>query len=97
MTGQYTILAFLALDLHQSAGLSLVSASLLVVVANAMGIVGRIAWGAISDHALSRGRKPLLLLLNVTGLVAARRAARDAALGAGRRVRRCSRRSAASR
>ena len=71
VTGQYTILAFLALDLHQSAGLSLVSASLLVAVANAMGIVGRIAWGTISDHALSRGRKPLLLLLNVTGLVSA--------------------------
>jgi ACS family hexuronate transporter-like MFS transporter len=71
VTGQYTILAFLALDLHQSAGLSLVSASLLVAVANAMGIVGRIAWGTISDHALSRGRKPLLLLLNATGLVSA--------------------------
>jgi ACS family hexuronate transporter-like MFS transporter len=71
VTGQYTILAFLALDLHQSAGLSLVSASLLVAVANAMGILGRIAWGTISDHALSRGRKPLLLLLNATGLVSA--------------------------
>ena len=71
VTGQYTILAFLALDLHENAGLSLVAASLLVSVANAMGIVGRIAWGAISDHALSWGRKPLLLLLNATGLVAA--------------------------
>ena len=69
--GQYTILAFLALDLHQSAGLSLVDASLLVALANAMGIIGRIAWGSFSDHALSRGRKPLLLLLNATGLLAA--------------------------
>jgi predicted MFS family arabinose efflux permease len=69
--GQYTILAFLALDLHQSAGLSLVSASLLVSLANAMGIVGRVAWGAISDRVISRGRKPLLLVLNGTGLVAA--------------------------
>lgn len=71
VTGQYTILAFLALDLHQNAGLSLVSASLLVSLANAMGIVGRVAWGSFSDHALSRGRKPLLLLLNASGLVAA--------------------------
>ena len=71
VTGQYTILAFLALDLHQSAGLSLVSASLLVSLANAMGIVGRVAWGAISDRVISRGRKPLLLVLNATGLVAA--------------------------
>ena len=71
VTGQYTILAFLALDLHENAGLSLVAASLLVSVANAMGIVGRVVWGTVSDHALSRGRKPLLLLLNATGLVAA--------------------------
>ena len=71
MTGQYTILAFLALDLHANAGLSLVDGSLLVALANAMGIVGRVVWGAVSDHALSRGRKPLLLLLNATGLVAA--------------------------
>jgi predicted MFS family arabinose efflux permease len=71
VTGQYTILAFLALDLHENAGLSLVAASLLVSVANAMGIIGRVVWGTVSDHALSRGRKPLLLLLNATGLVAA--------------------------
>jgi MFS family permease len=36
-----------------------------------MGIVGRVVWGTVSDHALSRGRKPLLLVLNATGLVAA--------------------------
>ena len=71
VTGQYAILAFLPLDLHHRAGLSLASASLLVGLANGVGIVGRIAWGAISDRALARGRKPLLLLLNAAGLVAA--------------------------
>ena len=71
VTGQYTILAFLALDLHQRRGLSLASASLLVALANGVGIVGRIAWGVISDRALARGRKPLLLLLNAAGLLAA--------------------------
>ena len=71
VTGQYTILAFLALDLHRSAGLSLASASLLVALANGCGILGRVFWGSISDHALGRGRKPLLLLLNGVGLVAA--------------------------
>jgi predicted MFS family arabinose efflux permease len=71
VTGQYTILAFLALDLHQRADLSLASASLLVALANGVGIVGRISWGAVSDRALARGRKPLLLLLNATGLLAA--------------------------
>jgi MFS family permease len=71
VTGQYGILAFLALDLHQRAGLSLASASLLVALANAVGIGGRIAWGAASDRVLSHGRKPLLLVLNAAGLLAA--------------------------
>jgi predicted MFS family arabinose efflux permease len=71
VTGQYAILAFLPLDLHRRAGLSLASASLLVGLANGCGIGGRIFWGTISDRALARGRKPLLLLLNLAGLVAA--------------------------
>jgi MFS family permease len=71
VTGQYAILAFLPLDLHHRAGLSLASASLLVGLANAFGIAGRIFWGTISDRALARGRKPLLVLLNLTGLAAA--------------------------
>jgi MFS family permease len=71
VTGQYTILAFLALDLHQRIGLSLASASLLVALANGVGIAGRISWGVISDRALARGRKPLLLVLNAAGLLAA--------------------------
>lgn len=71
VTGQYAILAYLALDVHQRVGLSLASASLLVALANGVGIVGRITWGAISDRVLARGRKPLLLALNATGLLAA--------------------------
>jgi len=71
VTGQYTILAFLALDLHRSAGLSLASASLLVALANGVGILGRVGWGALSDRVIARGRKPLLLVLNATGLLAA--------------------------
>ena len=71
VTGQYAILAFLPLDLHRRAGLSLASASLLVAVANACGILGRIVWGAASDRVLTHGRKPLLLVLNAAGLLAA--------------------------
>jgi MFS family permease len=71
VTGQYALLAFLALDLHQRIGLSLEHGSLLVALANASGIVGRVAWGAVSDRALSRGRKPLLLALTAACLVAA--------------------------
>jgi MFS family permease len=69
VSGQYALLAFLALDLHQSAGLRLATGSLLVAVAQAAGIVGRVAWGAVSDRALRYGRKPLLLVLTVVGLI----------------------------
>ena len=71
VTGQYAVLAFLALDLHHRRGLSLASASLFVALANGVGIVGRISWGVISDRAIDRGRKPLLLVLNAAGLLAA--------------------------
>lgn len=71
VTGQYAVLAFLALDLHHAGRLSLTAASLLVAFANACGIAGRVFWGALSDHALSRGRKPLLLVLTAAGLASA--------------------------
>jgi MFS family permease len=71
VSGQYALLAFLALDLHHTAGFALATASLFVAVANVSGIVGRIAWGALSDRALSRGRKPLLLVLTAVGLLGA--------------------------
>jgi MFS family permease len=71
VTGQYALLAFLALDLHQRIGLSLERGSLLVALANLSGIAGRVAWGAVSDRALSHGRKPLLLVLTAACLIAA--------------------------
>jgi MFS family permease len=71
VTGQYAILAFLALDVHNGSRLTLAQASLLVAVANASGIVGRVAWGAVSDRMLTRGRKPLLLVVNIGGLIGA--------------------------
>jgi MFS family permease len=71
VTGQYAVLAFLALDLHQRIGLSLERGSLVVALANASGIAGRVAWGAVSDRALAHGRKPLLLVLTGACLVAA--------------------------
>lgn len=71
VSGQYAILAFLALDLHERLGYSLATGSLLVAVANASGIAGRVGWGAISDRAVSHGRKPLLLTLTSAGLLGA--------------------------
>jgi MFS family permease len=71
VSGQYALLAFLALDLHESAGLTLAAGSLLVALANASGIAGRVGWGAVSDRVLARGRKPLLLVLTAVGLAGA--------------------------
>ena len=71
VTGQYAVLAFLALYLHQAGRLSLAAGSLLVAFANACGILGRVFWGAASDRVLVRGRKPLLLVLTSAGLASA--------------------------
>jgi MFS family permease len=71
VTGQFTLLTFLPLDLHQRAGLSLPRAALLVALAQVTGIGGRLFWGAMSDRSLSNGRKPLLLVVNAVGLTSA--------------------------
>jgi MFS family permease len=71
VSGNFALVAFLALDLRQRAGLTLASASLLLAVANVGGIVGRIGWGALSDRLLARGRKPLMLTLTAVALVSA--------------------------
>ncbi len=69
--GQYSLVAFLALDLRHGAGLTLATASLLVAVAQATGILGRVAWGAMSDRLLAYGRKPLLVVLTAAAVLAA--------------------------
>jgi len=71
VVGQYSLLAFLALDVHEATGRSLASASLLVVVAQAAGIAGRLLWGWLSDRGDRPRRKPMLLVLTGTGLLAA--------------------------
>jgi MFS family permease len=71
VSGNFALVAFLALDLHARAGLTLASGSLLLAVANVGGLVGRVGWGALSDRLLSLGRKPLMLMLTAVGLVSA--------------------------
>jgi MFS family permease len=63
VTGQFTILVFLPLDLHARTGMSLAAGAALVAVAQLSGLIGRIVWGIVSDRALGRGRKQLLLTL----------------------------------
>jgi MFS family permease len=71
VSGQFAIIAFLALDVHERTGLSLAEGSLLLAVANVAGIVGRVGWGALSDRTVGGGRKPLLLVLTAVGLAGA--------------------------
>jgi predicted MFS family arabinose efflux permease len=71
VSGQFAVIAFLALDLHARAGLSLATGSLFLALANGCGIVARVAWGAVSDRAIAFGRKPLLLVLTGVGLAGA--------------------------
>ncbi len=68
VSAQYALVAFLALDVEDRMALGLATASLFVAVAQAAGIVGRVGWGALSDHLLSWGRKPFLLLLTAVGI-----------------------------
>ncbi|HET6172385.1 MAG TPA: MFS transporter [Gaiellales bacterium] len=71
VTGQYALVAFLALDLNQGAGLTLAEGSILVALANVAGIVGRVLWGLVSDGNHGGSRKAYLLTINVVGLVGA--------------------------
>jgi MFS family permease len=71
VSGQYGLVAYLALDVNQRFGMSLAAASLLVAVAQAAGMLGRIGWGAASDRMLAWGRKPLLLALTGVGAAGA--------------------------
>jgi predicted MFS family arabinose efflux permease len=71
VTGQYALVAFLALDLNQSAGLSLAEASIFVAVANVAGVLGRVGWGFVSDRRPGGDRKAYLLMINAVGLIGA--------------------------
>jgi MFS family permease len=71
VTGQYALVAFLALALNQGAGLSLAEGSILVAVANVAGIIGRVLWGLVSDRHRGGSRKVYLLTINVLGLIGA--------------------------
>ncbi len=71
VTGQYALVAFLALDLNQNAGLTLAEGSILLAIANVAGIIGRVAWGLFSDRAPGSNRKSSLLTINAVGLIGA--------------------------
>jgi sugar phosphate permease len=71
VSGQYAILAFLALDVHEHASISLTSAVAFAGVAHAGGMVGRLAWGWLSDRAFGGRRRPLLGVITAAAVVVA--------------------------
>lgn len=62
--GQYALVSYLVLDLSGRVELTLATASLMLVLAQLGGIVGRILWGFLSDRHFASRRRPPLLALN---------------------------------
>lgn len=67
--GQFVIIAFLPVAVHEGGRISLPAAVLLVAIAQAGGIAGRIAWGLLADRL--RRRRPVMLAITVTGIASA--------------------------
>ncbi|MEA2332616.1 MAG: hypothetical protein QOH58_2754 [Thermoleophilaceae bacterium] len=71
VSGQYALLAFLPLDVHEHSSIPLATTVALVAVANVGGMAGRIAWGHLSDRTFGTRRRPLLALLTASALLSA--------------------------
>jgi MFS transporter, ACS family, aldohexuronate transporter len=71
ITGQYAVVAFLPLDVHETSSISLGTTVGLVAVASAGGMVGRVAWGGLSDRTFGSRRRPLLAVITVCGVACA--------------------------
>jgi MFS family permease len=69
VSGQYAVLAFLALDIRERGGFSLPSAVAFLAVAQAGGVIGRAGWGFLSDRSFGGQRLPLLACVTGVGLV----------------------------
>jgi sugar phosphate permease len=71
VSGQYCLLAFLAIDLNERASMALGTAATMVVVAHLGGMLGRLAWGYASDRAFEGGRRQPLGLIALVGILTA--------------------------
>ncbi len=67
--GQYALLTYLALYLEDDLGVGRAEAFAMVAVANLTGVLGRLAWGWLSDRFLDSRRRPGLVALSVLGVV----------------------------
>jgi len=71
ITGQFAVIAFLPLAVHESSSLSLSTTVGLVAAVNLGGMVGRVAWGRVSDRTFESRRRPLLAVITAGGLACA--------------------------
>jgi sugar phosphate permease len=66
---QLSLVGFLVLFLTERVGMSVAEAGLLLALAQAFGIVGRIGWGIVSDTLLGGRRKPIMALIGGLAMV----------------------------
>jgi MFS family permease len=69
--GQYTLASYLVLDLTAESHLSVAEGSLMLALASAAGVFGRIGWGMLSDRVWAGRRRPPLVAVTVTGTLSA--------------------------
>lgn len=68
--GQYVLVAFLPLHLHETAGMALPVATLFVALLQIGGIAGRLGWGVISDRLFGGRRRPPMLIITLAASAA---------------------------
>jgi len=64
--GQFVLASYIALYLLEVFGMPLTVGSLFLVAANLGGIVGRVAWGAVSDRLFGGRRKAPLIVVSLS-------------------------------
>jgi MFS family permease len=69
--GQYALVSYLILDLTSESHRGLGFAALMLALASAGGVIGRVAWGMLSDRVWRGRRKPPLLALTLAGTLSA--------------------------
>ena len=69
IVAQYSVTVYLVLFLHEALGLSLLAASGLLALVNAVAIGGRMGWGLASDALFGGARRPVLLIIIVLTLI----------------------------
>ncbi|MHB1406872.1 MAG: MFS transporter [Desulfitobacteriaceae bacterium] len=69
VAAQFTLVSYLVLYIHDKIGLSIVRASIFLVLLQFGGIIGRIFWGFISDTIFRGARKPVLAGVGIIAML----------------------------